>query len=275
MTNTELNQKPSIDSIPVAAPARTDFFDYLLTVTFAVALLFVFVVFDIAQRIAFLFGRRAHEIIIFGINYCLRYSLALLGTRIFVNAYPALERGKPYIIVSNHQSLFDIPILYTLFSSHRPRYIAKQELARWIPSVSFNLRHGGNAIIDRSNAKQAIAEIERVGRFIEHIASAIVIFPEGTRAKEGTLKRFRYAGLASLLQAMPNAVILPVTIDGSWRLVPWRNKPIPRGQDVHVIVGETVDRENYESLKDLIHVIESTIAANLCTLRTKDTERKT
>jgi len=222
------------------------------------------------QRIAILFGRRAHELAVLGLNKSLAASLRLLGVRITIDGINNLEAGRAYIVVSNHQSLFDIPILHSLFGSHQPRFIAKQELARWIPSVSFNLRHGGNALIDRSNAKQAIAEIERLGRLVSQLRCAVVIFPEGTRAKEGTLKRFRYAGLASLLQTVPDATIVPVTIDGSWRLVPNRGCPIPRGQQLHITVGEIVPRDKHDSLKQLISEIEGVVAENLRKIRVRE-----
>lgn len=252
---------------PTASAVETDMLDWILNVIYGVAFLLILIVFDLLQRISIFCGRSAHEFVVLGLNRSLAASLRLLGVKIHINDFQPLQRGQAYIIVSNHQSLFDIPILHSLFGSHRPRFIAKEELARWIPSVSFNLRHGGNALIDRSNAKQAIAEIERMGRLIAELRCAGVIFPEGTRAKEGMLKRFRYAGLASLLQTAPNATIVPVTIDGSWKLVPQKGSPIPRGQTVHITVGRFIPRNNHDSLKHLIGEIEGVVTENLKKLR--------
>lgn len=241
--------------------------DWAVTIPFALTFFALLLFFDVAQRIAILFGRVAHEYIIVLLNGSLMYSLYLLGVRFEIRFSEPISGDGPYIVVANHQSLFDIPILHTIFARYRPRFIAKQELARWIPSVSFNLRHGGNAVIDRSNARQAIAEIERLGKAMNRLRFAAVIFPEGTRAREGTIKKFRYAGFASLMQTAPKAPIVPVAIDGSWRLVPQSRGPIPWGVTVHVHIGKPIERGAHESLKKLMEEVESYVRKEVAEIR--------
>ena len=65
---------------------------------------------------------------------------------------------QPYIIVCNHQSLYDIPPLIWYLRQIHPKFISKKELGRGIPSVSFNLRHGGSLLIDRAKAKDALVQ---------------------------------------------------------------------------------------------------------------------
>jgi 1-acyl-sn-glycerol-3-phosphate acyltransferase len=100
-------------------------------------------VFDVGQRVARLFGQRPQEYVAGALQVTLVYAFRLCGTRIQVERPPRLRPGKAYIIVSNHQSMFDIPILGALLLSHFPKYISKRSLGRWIPSVSYNLRRGG------------------------------------------------------------------------------------------------------------------------------------
>ena len=54
-------------------------------------------------------------------------------------------------MVSNHQSMFDIVVIGGVLFTNYPKYVAKKELGRWLPSISLNLRRGGNALIDRKD----------------------------------------------------------------------------------------------------------------------------
>lgn len=157
------------------------------------------------------------------LNFCLLNSLRVLGTRIrWVQPGP-FPAGRPLIVVANHQSLNDIPAFFWFMRRHHPKFISKKELGRGVPSISFNLRHGGNALIDRKDPAAAIAEIERFGAFVEKNAYAACIFPEGTRSRTGKLKPFKREGLKALLRTMPSALVVPVAISGTHRLQPGRD----------------------------------------------------
>ena len=131
----------------------------------------------------------------------------------------AAFRATPYILVSNHQSLFDVAMLGGLMLTNFPKYVAKKELSRGIPCVSYHLRRGGNAIIDRDNRGQALVAIRALGKQAEARGVSAVIYPEGTRARDGVLKPFKRGGMPELLEAAPNLPVVPVAIDGSWKLV--------------------------------------------------------
>ena len=113
-------------SIPTADSVSTDAWDWVLTVIYGVVFFLILLVFDLLQRIAILFGRRAHELAVLGLNKSLAASLRLLGVRITIDGINNLDAGRAYIVVSNHQALFYIPILHSLFGSHQLRCIAKQ-----------------------------------------------------------------------------------------------------------------------------------------------------
>jgi len=241
--------------------------DWILTLPFVLSFLGVLIAFEFIQRFALLVGRRKHEQSVVALNRWLTKTLKILGTKITYQNHAKLIQGVPIIAVSNHQSLFDIPILHTILASHYPRFIAKKELSRWIPSISFNLRRGENAVIDRSNPRQAIEEIENLGQLMVERNFATVIFPEGTRARTGELKKFRVAGVATLLQMVPHAIVVPITIDESWKLAAHKGLPVPRNVHLRVIVGGALDKGDSHSLKDLIAQLEEIISNTLKAMR--------
>jgi 1-acyl-sn-glycerol-3-phosphate acyltransferase len=124
-----------------------------------------------------------------------------------------LVKPERLCVISNHQSLFDIPLLMGWLNIPLG-FIAKQEL-RKVPIVSGWITAIHSAFIDRSNARKAI---DSINSGIESIRRGhrIVIFPEGTRSKDGRLSEFKPGSLK--LATSAEAVILPVTISGSRRI---------------------------------------------------------
>ncbi len=240
--------------------------DWLFSPFFCLSLLGVLIYFEFIQRIAIRRSPLHHRDSVFRLNRAFVKVLTLFGIQINVISFAKLDPKKPYILISNHQSLFDTPILHTIFAEHYPRYIAKKELSRSLPSVSFNLRHGGSAIIDRDNAQQAIEEIKKLGTRMVEENFATVLFPEGTRAKDGALKRFRPAGLAALLQAAPEAEIVPVTLDGPWKLAR-KLFPLPLATEITVVIGAPFPQVPGQSLKEISHEVHELIARNLQSIR--------
>lgn len=248
------------------APPRIGILDWILFVPFILAFLGTLLFFELVQRIAFRIGPAAHQRSVRALNRSLLCCLKLVGTRFEIDAKALDDRSGPHIIVSNHQSMFDIPILDAVFSAHQPRFIAKQELGRGIPSVSYNLRMGGAALIDRSNPRQALPEIKRLGRDMEERRFAAAIFPEGTRAKDGVLKEFHHAGISALMSSAPSADLIPVVIDGSWKLATQKRGPIPHGITVRVVVLPAIAREGLDA-KAATQLVRTQIGAELARLR--------
>ncbi len=218
--------------------------DWAFTVPFLVAFGAILLVFDPLQRIARAFGRRPHEIVVGLMQVSLTWSLRICGTRIHVEGAAAAGLPPPCLFVTNHQSMFDIPLLGAIFFRHYPKYVSKRELAaRWIPSVSYNLRRGGNALIDRGDREGALAEIRKLGREeVRGRGVSAAIFPEGTRARAGVLGAFRPQGAVALMQEAPAAPVVPVAIDGSWRVVRHGMTPVPFGTRIRIFVGAPIAR---------------------------------
>src|SRR5690554_4305357 len=125
-------------------------------------------------------GYQAHKKSVDVFNFFLMRCLNILGTRFsFDNPYDIPE-DQSCIFVANHQGIYDIPPIIWYLRKHHPKFISKKELSKGIPGISFNLRHGGSALIDRKNPKQAISEILKFADYLKVNKRSAVIFPEGT-----------------------------------------------------------------------------------------------
>ena len=246
------NLEEVLDSAAPGRRPRACWTDWPGTVLFLAAFGVILALFEPLQWAALTLGRRAHEKCVVALNRCLFFALKLTGLKVVLEIHPQLSTLKMPVVISNHQSMFDIPILHCIFSAFYPRFVAKQELARWLPSVSFNLRHGENAVIDRSNPVQAVAEIQKLGKRMKERGFAVVLFPEGTRAREGALKKFRPAGVVTLLQSVPEASVVPAALDGSWKIAFFGCLPIPRGIEVRVVIGPALERKPGADPKDVV-----------------------
>lgn len=166
------------------------------------------------------------------LNYGLLYGLWILGTKITFRGFEKIPHDRPIIIVSNHQSTIDIPAIVVGFKKNHPKFISKIELGKGIPSVSYNLRHGGSVLIDRKNRSQSVKDIFMLGKHIEANNYAASIFPEGTRTKNGLVKTFQPAGVASLIRTAPSALIIPFVIDGNYEIM--KNGYFPMSVGCHL-----------------------------------------
>ncbi len=191
---------------------------YILTPLHLLTFGLLLVVFHPIQMICWnVFGYRAQKRSVEILNFLLIKSMIILGARVKFKGFDTLPSGKPLIVVSNHQSLYDVPPMAWGFRKHFPKYISKIELGKGIPSISYNLRKGGSALIDRKNRGQSIKEIITFGRQIEANNYTACIFPEGTRSKDGKVRKFKIGGLGTLLKTIPSAVIIPFAINGNYR----------------------------------------------------------
>jgi 1-acyl-sn-glycerol-3-phosphate acyltransferase len=236
---------------------------WTLTVPFLVVFGLVLAIFDPLQRIARVFGPRPHEIVVGLLQKSLIGAFRICGTRLEIDRSAAVKPWTSYIVVSNHQSMFDVPIFGALLFTNFPKYVAKRELARWIPSISYNLRRGGNALIDRRDRDQAVTAIRALGSQVEQRGVSAVIFPEGTRARGGELGAFKARGTVELLHAAPNTAVLPVAIDGSWQLLRYNLLPLPFGVRVRVWIAPPIDRQAGEDAESLINRVEREIREKL------------
>lgn len=236
---------------------------YLFSVLFYLFFGLTLIIFHALQWLSFnLFGYQAHKKSVDLFNFFLLRCLNLVGTRFqFKNKY-TFDNNRPHIIVSNHQSMFDIPPIIWYLRQLHPKFISKKELAKGIPGISYNLRHGGSVLIDRKNAEQALGQIKKLGQYISETQRAAVIFPEGTRSRTGVPKSFAFNGLKTLFEACPDAVVVPVCINNSWKLQRYGMFPLDIGVFLKLKVLQPLEVKNFE-VPELIQIIETRITENI------------
>jgi 1-acyl-sn-glycerol-3-phosphate acyltransferase len=182
----------------------------------------------------------------------------VLGTTFHLKGMENIPENKPLIIVANHQSLHDITTMIWFLRKTHPKFISKIELGKGIPSVSYNLRHGGSALIDRKDPKQALPEIKKVAELINANNYAIVIFPEGTRSKNGQPKPFASSGLKMLYKFAPDAYFLPITINNSWKMTKYGSFPMGLGNALNFEIHPALKVTDF-SFEEIFQKTEATI----------------
>jgi 1-acyl-sn-glycerol-3-phosphate acyltransferase len=165
-----------------------------------------------------LFGAKAHDKTVGALNFCLTKCLLILGTKIRFNGFRELPLDKPVLVISNHQSMWDIsPVIWKL-QKKRTKYIAKASLAKYIPSISYNLKYGGSVSIDRNDPAGSIEKIKKFAAFVAENNFAICIYPEGTRSRDGIVKPFKLAGIDAILEVIPDITIVPIAIKNTGKI---------------------------------------------------------
>ena len=185
--------------------------------------------------------------------------LKIGGVSVKVEGLDRLDSNRPYIFIANHQSNIDIPILVQSLPVFQLRWIAKKELAS-IPFFGWAMWASGHIVVDRSNRAEAMASLRAAKERVLGGIS-VVIFPEGTRGTGGELLPFKRGGF--LLASKINAPLVPVTINGSGRLLPkgaWR---IRSGQ-VEVVVSEPIvlDQHQLGGLDAVVDRVRGIIETN-------------
>ncbi|MFM7143796.1 MAG: lysophospholipid acyltransferase family protein [Alphaproteobacteria bacterium] len=240
--------------------------DWACSIVFVVVFAVAMLVFDVALRISSLFGIRAESRMAGWVQRGLLEILRICDIRLEVDRSPEVQEGASYVVVANHQSMFDMPIYGSVFASNFPKYISKVELSKWIPTVSFHLRSGGHALIDRKNRDSAVKAIEKLGHEIEANGFSAVIFPEGTRARKGEIKPFKPAGTVALLRRT-NVPVVPVCVDESWRIMEHALFPLPFGVRLKLWIGDPIERRPGDDPYEIVAECERRIRDALGRIR--------
>ncbi|SDE96303.1 1-acyl-sn-glycerol-3-phosphate acyltransferase [Pricia antarctica] len=240
---------------------------YPLSVLYLMAFSLTLLVFHPIQWVCFtLFGYEAHRKSVALMNWFLMRSTILLGTTYTFEKPNNIPRDRPLIIVPNHQSMHDIPPILWFMRRYHPKFVSKTELGKGIPSVSYNLRHGGSVLIDRKDSRQALVEIAKLGRYIEKYNRSAVIFPEGTRSRTGHPKPFKSTGLKLLMKNAPSALVVPVSIDNSWKML--RYGKFPNGIGNHISFRVHPPMEITENLDTVIASTEKAVVSGITSFET-------
>lgn len=157
-----------------------------------------------------LFGQdRTHSFVRFWGRSC----LFLAGLKVQIQGVENIPYDSSAIYVSNHQSNFDIPIIYDGLPIQF-RWMAKQELFR-VPLFGLAMKRSGIIPIDRSNRRKTMHSIIAAAQRIK-TGTSVIIFPEGTRTPDGQLQEFKKGAL--LIAAKAQVPVVPIAIHGSFQV---------------------------------------------------------
>lgn len=144
------------------------------------------------------------------------------------------EPGKPYFYVMNHQSLFDIVVAFVSIPVNL-RYIAKKSL-RVIPFLGWYMSVTGMIFIDRKNREDAMRSLDEAAEKIRS-GKSILVYPEGTRSRDGRVLPFKKGPFVMALQA--GVPIIPVAIEGCQNLLE-RDSLVIKGGEVNIVIGQPI-----------------------------------
>jgi 1-acyl-sn-glycerol-3-phosphate acyltransferase len=162
-----------------------------------------------------------------------RLILKTTGVRLRVHGLERLDASRSYVFAANHQSIYDIPIVFTALP-YQLRIVAKDSLGK-IPFLGWHLQRTGHLLVDRSRPGAGV--IKKMARLVgEH--HCLIVFPEGTRSVDGTVARFKAGSFVLALEA--RVPIVPVSISGS-RHVMKKGRLMVCPGDVRVTIHEPIE----------------------------------
>lgn len=236
---------------------------YILSPIFALIFFLILLVFHPLQWVGLkISGLNGHQKVVDIMNWFLVKSLLVLGIPVYLKNDYKIPTDETILFVSNHQGMFDIPPIIWFFRKHIPKFVSKKELSKGIPSISFNLRNGGAALIDRKDSKQAISELIAFSKRINKNKWGATIFPEGTRSRTGKPKKFATNGLKVLTKFNKNGYVVPLTINNSWKVFKYGKFPLGIGSPITIITHEPIKIDSLP-FDELLEKTESVIKEHI------------
>lgn len=179
--------------------------------------------------------------------------------RIKINSNKNLDRNQSYVFVANHQSAFDIFLVYG-YLGHNFKWLMKQSLKK-MPLVGFASAKAGHVFVD-SSSRQGIVDTMRNTKNTLKDGMSTVVFPEGHRTPDGKMAEFKKGAFQTALSL--KLPIVPLTIDGAYKVLPihsWSMNPTKITLTFHDPI-ETANVKG-DDLHDLINKVYSVIASSL------------
>lgn len=176
--------------------------------------------------------------------------------KVTVNGLENIDPTQSYVYMSNHQSNFDIPVLLA-YLPVQFRWLAKAELFK-IPIFGRAMRGAGYVKIDRFNQEAAFESLNEAARKMKNGVS-IMIFPEGTRSRDGNIRSFKKGGFIMALDAA--VPIVPVVLKGTWTIMDKSSLRINTGE-VSLNIETPIATTDYtrENKDDLIKSVRAVIS---------------
>lgn len=181
----------------------------------------------------------------------------LMFLPVTVEGLEHIQPGQSYVFVSNHQSMFDVWLIYgwlpVIF-----KWLMKAEL-RKVPFVGIACKAAGHIFVDRKNPKAAMESMENIKKQLKD-GVCTVIFPEGTRTKDGQVGRFKRGAFQIALDL--KLPIIPISLSGCYDVLP-KGKPFVYRRPVRMYVGEPIDITQFENNNDAIDFVRNKVIENV------------
>ncbi|MBI9109189.1 MAG: 1-acyl-sn-glycerol-3-phosphate acyltransferase [Spirochaetales bacterium] len=179
-------------------------FLFIVITPFQVVIFLLTTLFDRKRRLQYYHGAVYASIALF-ISPCFR--VKVIGRE-------NLDRSKPHVVVMNHQSLLDILLSFLLF--YPSKMIGKKVLGK-VPFVGWDLFLGGHILVDRKNRKSQFEAIRKMDKVLIS-GDSLLVYPEGTRTKDGKIAEFKKGVFRSASET--GTAVLPVVIEGAYEALP-------------------------------------------------------
>ena len=186
------------------------------------------------------------KLISFGIRCWSKILIFFSGVKIKIIGLENLKKNKNYIFASNHESNFDIPLIFSSINLHLVS-IAKKELKK-IPIFGWAMKSGQHIFIDRFNQIEALKSLKLAKNSIIKNPRSIIIFPEGTRSFDGKIKQFKKGGLSIAFDLEMDVV--PIAVCGTRNVLKRGSifiKPCP----IQLRIGKPVNINQWKNKKKI------------------------
>jgi len=191
--------------------------------------------------------------------------LKTTGVRVTVEGLDRIEPGKTYVFVSNHQSIYDTPVVFASLP-YQLRIIAKESLARF-PILGWHLKRGAHLFVDRRNPDRA--GILRRWRGLVSEGLSLIIYAEGTRSSDGHVARFKAGSFLLAIEA--GLPVVPLAVIGTRQVMPkgrLRTEPAEVTLVVHdPIVPPPLDAPTIQDAKAFAERAHDIVASTVETLQ--------
>ena len=204
-------------------------------------------------------GKWAEPLIAIG-KWCISIGRKILGVQVDVSGLERIGRKRAYVFMANHLSLIDGPLLFWLIPQSI-RVILKKEVFR-IPIIGQGMRHVGFVPVDRRRLKGGKKSIERASQLIKEKGFSFLIFPEGTRSRDGEIQPFKRGGFFLALGSQ--VPVVPISIQGTYKMMPRGSFFVKKGRvKVEFHRPLPVSGYNLQTMPQLIEKVRNIIKDSL------------
>ncbi len=187
------------------------------------------------------------------------FVMKVFGTEVRVHGEENIPDRGPVVYVANHQSYADIPLCCKVLNKIQTGFVARDGLqdiplyGEWI----LNIR---SVIIKRNDPRSSLRTVDEAISLIRQ-GFSMVIFPEGTRSRGGPMQSFKKGSLR--LATKPGVPVVPITIDGTWRI--FEEKGYPQRATVDITVHPSIETASLsrQEAADLAETVEAIVRGGL------------